>query len=163
MWKTIWKVISNMLEWSIIIAATIGVIGMILPRIFQIVPYIVLSSSMEPEISAGSIVYIDKNIKIEDIDETDIIGYHMNNGIRVVHRVIELDREQRVVTTKGDANKVEDLAPVYFEQIEGKSIISIPYLGYGVAWIRSTMGLIVITFLVVLFLAVTLLKRKDHL
>ena len=67
--KKIWKMISNILEWTLLMTALAGGIGIIIPTMFHIVPYIVLSGSMEPEIQAGSIVYIDRNIKAEEIQE----------------------------------------------------------------------------------------------
>lgn len=157
--KKIWKVLFNALERILLIVAVVGGVGIILPRAFHIVPYIVLSGSMEPEIQAGSIVYIDKNIEIEEIQEKDIIGYCMNNEVKVVHRIVQLDRENHMVVTKGDANQVEDITPVPFERIEGKVIVSIPYIGYGVAWIRSMMGITVIIFITTVLFLGTILKR----
>lgn len=157
--KKIWKVLFNALERILLIVAVAGGVGIILPRAFHIVPYIVLSGSMEPEIQAGSIVYIDKNIEIEEIQEKDIIGYCMNNEVKVVHRIVQLDRENHMVVTKGDANQVEDITPVPFERIEGKAIVSIPYIGYGVAWIRSMMGITVIIFITTVLFLGTILKR----
>ncbi len=159
MQKRLYKIILSIFEWIVAIAAVIGIVGIIIPRIFQIVPYIVLSGSMEPEIQAGSIVYINQNIKIDEIEEQDIIGYCMNNGVRVVHRVIELDKKNHIAITKGDANRVKDLSPVSFEQIKGKSVISIPYAGYGIAWLRSATGKGCIIFFAVAFLTMTILKR----
>lgn len=157
--RKIWKVLFNTLEWILLIIAIVGAIGMILPRVFHIVPYIVLSGSMEPEIQAGSIVYIDRNIETEEIKEKDIVGYCMSDGMKVVHRITQLDKENRMAVTKGDANQVEDIAPVSFEQIEGKAITSIPYIGYGVAWIRSAMGIIFIIFVTALFFINTILRQ----
>ncbi|CVI73161.1 Signal peptidase I W [Clostridiales bacterium CHKCI001] len=157
--KKIWKVLFNALERILLIVAVVGGVGIILPRAFHIVPYIVLSGSMEPEIQAGSIVYIDKNIEIEEIQEKDIIGYCMNNEVKVVHRIVQLDRENHMVVTKGDANQVEDITPVPFERIEGKVIVSVPYIGYGVAWIRSMMGITVIIFITTVLFLGTILKR----
>lgn len=157
--KKIWKMISNILEWILLMAALAGGIGIIIPTMFHIVPYIVLSGSMEPEIQAGSIVYIDRNIKAEEIQEKDVVGYCMDNGVKVVHRIIQLDRENHTAVTKGDANQVEDITPVSLEQIEGRAVISIPYIGYGVAWMRSTAGIITIISIALLLFWGTILKR----
>ena len=151
MCKTIWKMIFEITEWMAALLALIGIIGLLLPRLFCISPYIVLSGSMEPEIHAGSIVYMDESITPEQTRENDIIGYRMNDEIKVVHRVMELDKNNHSVVTKGDANEVEDINPVMFEQIEGRAIISIPYMGYIVTWIRSKLGIIAITALVGIF------------
>ena len=94
-----------------------------------------------------------------DFSIQDVVGYCMDNGVKVVHRVIQLDRENHTAVTKGDANQVEDITPVSLEQIEGRAVISIPYIGYGVAWIRSTAGIITIIFIAILLFWGTILKR----
>ena len=51
-------------------------------------PYIVVSASMEPAISVGSVCLINTHVKYSDIKEDDIIAYRAPNGSMVTHRVI---------------------------------------------------------------------------
>ncbi len=48
----------------------------------------------------------------------------------VTHRIVYVDQEEGVVTTKGDANQVHDSAPVPFDAILGKVRFHIPEIGY---------------------------------
>ena len=48
----------------------------------------------------------------------------------VTHRIVSVDREEKLVTTKGDANQVCDASPVSWENIEGKVRFHIPGIGY---------------------------------
>lgn len=53
------------------------------------------------------------------------------------HRVIEVNEETREFKTKGDANEVEDLAPVPFENVIGKAGMSVPMVGYIPLYMRT--------------------------
>ena len=104
---------------------TIGIIVIsifIIPIIFGIKPFVVLSGSMEKEIKTGSIVYVNSNIKAENIKVGDIIAFSINNG-QATHRVISIN-DNRTFTTKGDANQTEDLTQVKFENYMGKTILA---------------------------------------
>lgn len=99
----------------------------ILPRIFGITPYVVLSGSMEPAIETGSMAYINQRIDPYKIRTGDIITYQISDNT-VTHRVI--DETLTAVFTKGDANEEADLSPVSRDSILGKYLFSVPYLGY---------------------------------
>ena len=51
-----------------------------------------------------------------------------------------MDEEKRFFTTKGDANDTVDGAPVAFENLIGKPVLTIPYLGYFSNFIQSPPG-----------------------
>lgn len=114
-----------------------------------IYPYIVLSGSMEPAISTGSLVFVQTRELF--IETGDVILYETDAG-NVTHRVAEYTAGQYI--TKGDANKTHDPAPVKEEQIKGKVIFDIPGLGYGVLFLRTPQGICLL--LLILFLSIIL-------
>ena len=60
---------------NVLTTIIIGVGGLILVLyLFGIVPYVVLSGSMEPTIDTGSLCFINKNAKYEDVKEKDNIA-----------------------------------------------------------------------------------------
>lgn len=97
------------------------------PQVFGIRPFIVLSGSMEPELLTGSVVFIDTRAAPEQIHVGDIITYRIENST-VTHRVVA--ETPATVTTKGDANQQADFSPVPRENILGRAVFDIPYLGY---------------------------------
>lgn len=99
----------------------------VIPRLFSIQPYIVLSGSMEPVLPTGSVVYMENKTLPEDMHVGDIISYRQGN-IMITHRIVE--ESSSTVTTKGDANEHADFAPVSRDTISGKYVFHIPYLGY---------------------------------
>lgn len=118
----------------------LGILSILLifvPYLFRIKPQIVLSGSMEPEVSVGSLVYLSENIPPEEIQEQDVIAYRRGDQMQVLHRVIQVDKEKKLFQTKGDANEKADPGMVDFSQYVGKEVFSIPYLGYGVDFIQT--------------------------
>lgn len=104
----------------------------ILPKAFGFTPYIVESGSMEPTIHTGAIAFIntkDRGVAVGDV-VTYRIGTEEKNKL-VTHRIVREDGGAYI--TKGDANDVEDMAPVSQEQIVGTYACSIPEAGFVMA------------------------------
>lgn len=101
------------------------------PRLLGVQPYIILSGSMEPAIKTGAIVYINRQTNPGTVQAGEIIAYRKGEAV-ITHRVV--DGTAATVTTKGDANKEADLAPVPREAIIGTHLFSIPSLGFLYEW-----------------------------
>ena len=141
------KKIINVLTTIIIL---IGSIFLIL-YICGIIPYVVLSGSMEPSIETGSICFINKNAKYESVKEKDVIAFKMNDGTLVTHRAVKID--ENGIVTKGDNNKDEDSNLVTNKNYVGKNLFWIPKVGYVVKTFQTTTGKIIsITLIVVLLI-----------
>ncbi len=102
---------------------------------FQI--YTVISGSMAPALTAGTVVYVlPKNC--DAIQEGDIITFlHRESGICVTHRVLEKHGDRRTFTTKGDANELPDGAETAYADVVGKVTFAVPYLGYAAVALES--------------------------
>ena len=144
------------------ITITIGFVVILLflvPRIFGIVPFIVLSGSMEKEIKTGSIAYVNTNVRVEDIKVGDIIAFKVGNS-QVTHRVVSIN-EDNTFTTKGDANDTVDLNNVKFKNYKGKTILSIPYAGYALRLAQTKFGYFIIIVCALINLG-SLILVKDN-
>lgn len=135
---------------------------LILPRVFGITPFAVVSGSMEPHIKVGSVVYAKKT-KFENIESGDVITYVLNEDLVVAtHRVVEKDKEEKTFITKGDANNTKDAKPVLFENVLGVVRFSIPFLGFIVLFLQEKYFLIMLVLIYfALFLVDKLLDEKD--
>lgn len=131
------------------ITISIGIIVIMMffmPRLLRIKPFIVLSGSMEKEILTGSIAYVNTNVNVEEIKEGDIIAF--NTGVKqVTHRVVSINND-RTFTTKGDANNIVDAKKVKFSDYIGKTVFSIPYLGFIVSAIQTKLGYAILILIV---------------
>ena len=110
------------------------------PNLLGMKSFAVLSGSMEPKIPVGSIVFVDE-VEEATLQAGDVITYNLSGNTMVTHRVVEVDVENQSIITKGDANDVEDGAPVAFSQVVGKMKMHVPYLGYISIYIRTPLGI----------------------
>ena len=104
--------------------------------VFPIKPIAIATGSMEKEISVGDVAIIQK-CKGNDVNVGDIIEYQME-GYTVIHRIIEKRQENgefRFVT-KGDNNISPDSEIVRENQLIGKVIFKIKYIGYPAIWMH---------------------------
>lgn len=122
--------------------------GNAVPMPFGIGVAVVLSGSMEPEISSGDLLIVTER---EGYAVEDIVVYQ-DGRMAVTHRIISISGDE--VITKGDANNAPD-DPITMSQIKGKVLFAIPLLGYLVDLIKTPVGTIVI-----LGAAVLLLERS---
>lgn len=175
--KTIRKVF-NVITWVLICIVLVLALMLAGLRIFGFRMYTVVSSSMEPEIKTGSIVYV-KNVKPGELDVGDTITYALDNkGNTDTHKLgliqntmqgtryytyginndnYQYDEDGKIKTDKyGNKLHVFDPATSY-DNIQGKVVFYIPYFGYVAAFISNPPGLyIAIAFAALLLLLVFL-------
>ena len=113
---------------TITILIAVGSLLLLVPRLFGIHSYIVLSGSMEPTIHVGALAFV--NHKDCDVEVGDIVTFQIqeNNDTLVTHRVISIDEDG--YHFKGDANANEDMAVVSKSQIVGTYVFQIPEIGF---------------------------------
>jgi signal peptidase len=109
---------------------------------------VVLSGSMEPELSTGDLLLV---VAREEYKPDEVVVF-LDGRSAVVHRIISMDGD--TVITQGDANNQAD-EPISTELICGKVVLAIPLVGYLVSVIKTPLGT-----LLILALAVWLLNRS---
>lgn len=89
----------------------------------------IASGSMEPKISKGDVVIVDKNYN--EINVGDVLAYK-NDGKVIVHRIYRVvkNNDEYFVYTKGDANNDYDKYKVTEDMFVGIVKIKIPLIGY---------------------------------
>ena len=124
--KKVW----NILTWLLVLLTVTLAVLLVGVRVIGLTPYVILSGSMEPTYMTGGIIYV-KTTTPEQIEVGDPITFVMNDNLVIAtHRVVDINEAERFFTTKGDANDSVDGAPVRFENLVGKPILHLPYLGY---------------------------------
>lgn len=108
--------------------------------------FVVQSGSMEPTLKTGSIVISKPEI---DYSRGDIVTFNSTAGNKkstVTHRIYSVNNENSQITfmTKGDANKAPDINKLTKSQIVGKTIFSVPYIGYPINFAKTQAGLIIL-------------------
>lgn len=109
-------------------------VGLAILWIRGIQPLIVISGSMEPEIRVGSVCLADTGVSFGEIRIGDVIVYRLNDDTLVTHRVI--DKTEEGLETKGDANDVSDGIAATPENLYGRVVATILYLGYCIMFLK---------------------------
>ena len=141
--------------WKIIIYILAALVGAVFALIIiSIIPIpgnykvlTVLSGSMEPAIKTGSIIFV-KPLPINYYKVNDVITF-LDPTISeqpITHRIIEINEvnEERYFKVKGDANSAADWSEVSKENIAGKILFSIPFLGYLLNFAKQPLGFVLL-------------------
>lgn len=138
------------------------------PNIGGILPLIVLTDSMAPEIMSGDII-ICQQTDPESIVVGDDISFFdpAGNGTSIVtHRVIEIVEEdgQKYFRTKGINNNTEDRVLVPMDKLVGKYIdVRFPGAGHVALFMQSTPGLIVCVVVpIILLVGYDMIRRRMY-
>ena len=111
------------------------------PSVFGYKPFVVLSGSMESEISVGDLVFV-KNVDVNTLKTNDIIAFRDNENLVTTHRIVDEIKidNKRCFKTKGDSNNEEDEGTVCEKQIEGKYQGKIAKIGNVIIFIQKPLG-----------------------
>lgn len=98
---------------------------------------VVVTGSMEPNISVNDLVVIHKE---SGYAVGDVITYVSQNNNLVTHRIMEITEEGFM--TQGDANNTIDIeAPIRLENVVGKVVCTVPAVGAAIDMIRTPLGM----------------------
>ena len=119
----------------------------------------IISGSMSPAINVNDIVVV--KLKNFDINVDDVVSY-VENGTIVTHRVIYYDKENKLVTLKGDNNNTID-KPIKADLIIGKIVKVIPKAGIWQSVLSSPVVLFALFVTIILFDIALSVKPKEQL
>lgn len=138
------------------------------PDFAGVVPLIVLTDSMYPDIKSGDLIFT-KTAKADDINVGDVISFTdpAGNGTSIVtHKVVEKYEEEGVTyfRTKGINNNTEDKKPVPEKLLIGKYTgIRIAGAGNIALFMQTLPGLIICVVVpIILFVGYDVLRRRMY-
>ena len=131
------------------------IVGNAVPMPFGIGAAVVLSGSMEPVINVDDLVIV---VKTDNYEVGDIIVFQ-EGRIAITHRIVEINDEY--VITRGEANNTND-TPLSYEQIKGKVIMVIPYVGYVIHKIQTPLGTFLIFGLAIILFELSFINKKEQ-
>jgi signal peptidase len=138
--KRIWNIATTIFVVLVVLLAIL-LVGV---RLIGIQPYTVLSGSMEPNYHVGSLIYV-KKVDPLTLDVDDPVTFMLNENTVATHRIIEKipdETDPNVVRfrTKGDHNDDPDGSLLHSNNVIGKPIFTIPYLGYLANFVQNPPG-----------------------
>ena len=148
-----WVLIGIIIIYNIYNFVSIRVFKNELPTVGGYAQLKVISGSMEPTIDIGDMIVI--NTKYSDYKEKDIITFKDAKGSYVTHRIIEITKDG--YATKGDNNNSIDQGYITNDDIVGKFVFRIKFLGVILDSFQNpiTMILIMIMGIILCFLIST--------
>lgn len=127
--------------------------GNVLPMPFGVGSAVVLSGSMEPELSVGDLLLVAPS---GEYVVNDVVVFQ-DGRTPVVHRIVRFEEGNAV--TKGDANDTED-SPIPQEEIKGKVIFVIPLAGYVVGALKTPVGVLAVLIAAIWLMESSFRKEK---
>ena len=115
--------------------------------------FTVLSGSMEPAIKTGSMVLVSPQEKyiVGDVItfKTEAERNSRQPKETITHRITGIIMEEGMeeYITKGDANSSQDGGKVDKGLVVGKTVLTLPYLGYIGAYAKTQAGLIILVII----------------
>ena len=93
--------------------------------------------SMEPTYSRGDVAIVREGVDPATLEVGDVV-LHRRGDLTVVHRIVAIEEgaDGPVFTTQGDNRSSPD-PPFGAEQLEGKVVFTIPWVGYLNLWLRG--------------------------
>ena len=124
--------------------------------------FVVMTGSMAPTIPTGSICVVNQNIPFSEITTGDVISFSIDEKMLVTHRVVKIETDG--IVTRGDANNTDDLSFVTESCYKGKTICSIPKIGFLVTFFKTKGGffLIILIFISFLLPGLNLKEKEQH-
>lgn len=108
-------------------------VAFMVPQLFGIRPYAVMTGSMEPSFPVGCLVYVQETnpgeLEVNDVITFDRTTPGQSNSI-ITHRISQKDPTNREFVTKGDANEATDTQRVSYDSVIGKVVFAVPLVGY---------------------------------
>lgn len=116
----------------------------LVPRVSDWHVIVVAGGSMEPTIPIGSVTVMRDVEDPRSIEVGAVIEFTSPATGRVTtHRVVARDPEGAWFETRGDANNAPDRDRVPAENVLGRYVFHVPWLGRLIAWMKSPLGYVV--------------------
>lgn len=151
--KTILNIIKIVVTLSIIIMFVLYLLGYRYMFVF--------TESMRPTINTQDLI-VTKPVKFEELKEEDIVSINVygSNDVRLTHRIIKIDKENKLIYTKGDNNPTEDKNPTEYKDVLGKVIFIAKGIGSIIVFFKTPVGIICLGGLLILVVLLDLKKKR---
>lgn len=120
------------------------------------------SNNLNNQFQTYDIIVLEKVENASDLNKYDIIAYHNDQGINVIHRIIEIEDGKYV--TRGDANDASDKYHPTFNDVIGRYIgKKIPSIGIFIMFLQSYAGIITIISLIYCLIMIDKISNKINM
>lgn len=134
------KIVKNLVA---VIAAFAGLVALtaLVLVLLGYRPFVLMSSSMEPLYTEGSLCFVNTRIPLKDLSVGDVLVYRESDFL-VLHRLVGIEGEADVVIDaklQGDTNNIAQDVELSRINYVGRAAFTIPALGAAVEHIPSAL------------------------
>jgi signal peptidase I len=118
--------------------ALVGVVCLVfalLGATVDVRPLVFTSGSMAPTIRTGDLA-VTRPVELAQVAPDDVVSVFDAHGMRVTHRVVEVDADRHQLRLKGDANDAADPQPYSADRVD-RVLFSVPFGGYVLNWLSG--------------------------
>lgn len=120
------------------------------------------SNNLNNQFQTYDIIVLEKVENASDLNKYDVIAYRNDQGINVIHRIIEIEDGKYV--TRGDANDASDKYHPTFNDVIGRYIgKKIPSIGIFIMFLQSYAGIITIISLIYCLIMIDKISNKINM
>lgn len=141
------QIMYTVVSYAIIALLAMAILGFVAPLPFGVKLLNVQSGSMQPEYNINTLLWVVPT-KFEKIKVGNDVTYRLESGQLTTHRVIEIDRENRRLTTQGIHNS-EFAEIIGYEQVRGVVRFHVHAIGGAMEKLSGEQG-IYITIMIIL-------------
>ena len=123
--------------------------------------YCIQTGSMEPSYPVGMMIVVEP-VDFDRLDVGDVITFAKDSDTVVTHRIVEIDREQQLITTKGDNNNVQDGAPVSYRNVVGRVKFGVRWIGYFILILNTNFGKWMLAIVLVALIGIEIIRRMYY-
>ena len=159
--KNLTKILKVLFTITVLVVIPIVVFTFITAKtsLLGIKSFVVLSGSMQPTLSVGSVIYTQMQ---NSYKKGDIIAFKQGD-VNVTHRIASVNSDG-TFTTKGDANNTKDSTTVSQNDVFGKNVFFLPYLGRAIVFLKTPLGFFsTIFFPIAVFIVLELWNLKKEI
>lgn len=162
------KIINHIVQIFISVLTGMAVILFILYMGASVIgykPYVVTSGSMIPKYQVGSLIYVHEE-NFNNLHINDDITFYLSNQSVATHRIHEINYDNKTVRTYGINNKDQDGQYIIdgvvteADDIIGKVVFSIPYIGYIYRFIDTSFGKIFFVVFIVMMMGLSYFSQN---
>ena len=158
------RLVSGVRQTVLSIGAVLGLVCIAVALaavLFGVRPLVFRSGSMSPTIGTGALA-ISHQVGAADLRRGDVVSVQTPSGSRVTHRIHAVEHQggTAILQLKGDANAAVDATPYRVTRAD-VVLFHVPWIGYGVGWLTSPMGLVLLGLYAAFLLSVLVRGRVD--
>lgn len=122
---------------------------------------------MTPKYPVGSLVYVQPTAP-SDVQVGDAISFHFADDLVATHEVRENNQTDQYFRTQGINNRDEngdiipDAAPVFYNQVIGKVVFSLPFLGFVYQHIKANLVVYFALAIIITFMLKLVSEKVKH-